>query len=485
MAESPESRSVDRAGADFVEIRRERRPLHKSQVGHAPKLKEALAQVIAYLNSLHSNIEDETPEAEPSSLAPGQTILQAKRLSRRGVTVAEGFVKPYEPAKEPPEGNSHPAFDLEDLGEPSPQNGDPAGGDDPPFYDQRDVADSGRPRHWVPAAAPEGEAPDSAVHRHLAGWLALIAVLGLVLLCSLVYLWVAVIPGSHGSRLAPASPAAAGRPNPAKASDGALKTADQVIDSIQAGDFAKASGLLDQAQRQGIILPDMQYQGALLALTQGNVDEADAFIDRSIAANESVAECLYLRANLQASKGDYQGAADSFEEATRSTPFNPRYFFFYAECLRRLGNPGAAIPQFERALRCRPSSADGELILFKLGLAKIETGTDTEFQGNLDQMLSKKPVSGDTLLLAAANEINQIDYPKAAEYVRQAEQVLPAAILKSRLRDFAFTSQSFETPPPAPAPKPALAAGSVPPVRKRILVDPATRSLADADPGTW
>ena len=271
-------------------------------------------------------------------------------------------------------------------------------------------------------------------------------------------------------------------------SEESLNAVNLALEAMQRGDFAQASDLLAKTRKQGTGLRGLFYQAALLAFNQGQPVQADNFIAESIALNEAVADCWYLRANASFFSSGPARAAEDFEQAAHAAPFSPRYYFFRAECLRRNGNTAAALGQFQQALRCRPSSADTELILFKIGMAKLESNTDLIFKTELHDHLSREPVSGDNLLLAAADAISRNEYAEAADDLKRAALALPPRTFQSRVRDYMFRSPATQ-PDLAAALKFTLSAapaGAPLGLRAaRVLVDPATRSLGEADPAGW
>ena len=143
--------------------------------------------------------------------------------------------------------------------------------------------------------------PAEPVHltRGHAAWLVLIGGLCFVTLGLVTYLWTRVLPLSRptvGLRNA-AERGAAASAGEADVSDEALNLANLALEAMQQNDLKRASAILAGAQKRGIVLPGLFYQAGLLAFNQGNSEEADDFLDRSIAAHEAVADCWYLRAN--------------------------------------------------------------------------------------------------------------------------------------------------------------------------------------------
>ena len=448
-----------------------RRPLYKRPEPTA-SAEEQLANVISFLQKLQVTILKAEPAAEPASPAElGLSLLQLRRLSRRGV-VPDPFQigvlpKPWSPPA--PAAEPVPASE----GEPEPGAFAPT------------------PTPTEPMAAPR---PARLERRH-AVWLALTGGLCLVTLGLVGYLWMRVGPLARFNRtpmrsLAEHKPAAAPTPG-AEVSEAALNLANLALEAIQRGDFKQASDFLDKARKEGVALPGLSYQAALLAFNQGRFQDADNLVEQSIAANDAVSDCWYLRANAAFFTAGPAEAAEDFEQAARASPFSPRFYFFRAECLRRNGNTAAALGQFQQALRCRPNSTDTELILFKIGLTRIESNTDLIFKTELHDRLAEEPVSGDTLLLAAADAISRNEFAEAADALRRAALALPPKVFQSRVRDYVFQAQA-NRPEIAAVLKltlpTAVASQSAQPPPKsagRVLVDPATRTLAEADPAGW
>lgn len=443
--DGPGPQSVEEVAAGQFPPVLQRRPLHKRADPGATS-SDHLASIIVYLSALHAELL-QTGQTKPGDLSTPRAapVLKEKRLSRTGATLGEDFAK----------------------------------------FGQR--SDAGAPvvPTFRPAAFTSERPPGSRL-----GWLTLLGASGVGFLCAAAIF--GLRPQASSSGVAAAAPhtraaASGGRPLEGGASQEAGAIANQVLDAIQHGRLAAASSLLEEAHRRDLRLPGMSYQAALLAYQRGDGAKAEDWIDASLAANEWVPECLYLQANRAAAQGDYDGAVKAMEAATQAAPFSPRYFFFLAECLRRKGNPALALPQFKQALRCRPTTVDTDLILFKMHLAMIEVGNDAAFQQQLAEKLTQEPVPGDTLLLAAANAINQAKYPEAAACLRRAAPVLPPTLLRLRLRDYLFRAQTGQSDLAKVWTEWSLPGGQGPSATSRtdVLVDPATRGLGEADPSGW
>ena len=426
----------------------------KSTESEAEGEGDPLASVIIYLSTLHAQLkkgQQEGGTVKPKAEGKA-SALREKRMPRTGAGLEQGFAE---------------------LG-------------------QRASANLFEPaRNGLPATASPEERSSSGGHgAPRAVWIGLASALLLAAVVASIIWWPhAAAPTPPGKGTTQRKPGVRINEPLAerKATDAGMAAADQILEAMQHGKLAEASALIADAQKHDLVVPGMNYQAALLAYGQGKDDEAEDWIDQAVAMNEDVPECLFLQANTEAAKGNYDQADQFLEEATRAAPFSPRYFFLWGESLRRKGNPARAIPQFKQAWLRRPTREDSDLILFKMHLAMIEAGDQEAFQKELAEQLTRADVSGDTLLVAAANEINRGAFPAGAAYLRRAAQALPPAMRFSRLRDYFFKAQ--EKQPDIAA---ALAeitpkdAGSPPPARwAKTFVDPATRGLAEVDPGTW
>lgn len=412
-----------------------------------------IAGAIALLSSLYAQSKG-GEGAESATPERTQSLLQAKRLSRSGGGTA-GDAGPT-PATEPGA---------------RPESTGPGGGAALGKMTPR-MARPPRRRAWSPVL--------------VWGVAAGIALLGF----GVIWYWPGGKPGTPDSAATPeaANSAPSRPPGDLSVSDEALRVADEVLVAMEKRDDAGAVALLEEADRRKLFLPGLRYQMGLLAYRQHDSDKARHWLNASIDAGELRPECAYLLAADMATRNDYPAAAAQMRTAARLTPFSPRYSFFWAECLRRAGKPIEAIEHFEQARRCRPSSGDLELILFKLNLARIEAGNDPEFQADVAKKLTVEPVSGNLLLIGAANEISHYHYAAATPYLQRAAQALPPGVMQARMRDYLFRpptndpalAAEWAALVPAPA-APAPGEPSTP----SPLVDPATRGLVDADPAGW
>lgn len=295
-------------------------------------------------------------------------------------------------------------------------------------------------------------------------------------------------PGGGGSPGEPATTATAAelaRPAVSRvASERAFETVNVAMAAARAGDADRARQTLEDAQRQELAVPGVDYRLALLALQRGDLREAKLRLDCARAAGQEVAACCYVRAMLAGAIGDYARASEECSRAVYAEPFEARYLFFWAECLRRNGRLEKALERFEEALTRPASPADHDYMVFKMRLAKIEAGRSGDFAAELaGQVASEKP--GEFwLLTAAALALERNDPAGAAAHLERASHLLPAADFDLATRDYLLISHSAEkevaryfrrsAAPVSPSPNVAA-----------ITVDPISWTLQTADPAGW
>ena len=487
LMESPSPESVDELPEENQPPPLLRRSLFKR--GEEPlggSTSEQLGLVLDYLGTLQAQVRADEQRAAQAAAAtePGRKVLQEKRLSRSGMpfdSVIGHYVHPNGAESATPYLVAEPGILPESgwMDVPADLSG---------YVSLPLGAPSVRPLPYgafSPDASPSP--PRSAWSRWLLPGLVGFAVAALAAACLAWY--TRSLRPQPASLLASRETAAAVDDFPVDptVSDDALAAADETLDAVNQGDLARAAAVLTDAHRRNLRLPGLSYQLALLALKRGDENQLDFWTNRSFTAHEFASECCYLRALDANSHGHFQEAVDDLASAAHFNPFNPRYPFFWAESLRRIGKPALALPHFEQALRARPAPADADLITFKQRLARIEAGDDATLQAQLAEHLVHEPVPGDTWLLGAASKIRDGAYPAAVGDLRHAAAVLPPTVFRTRMRDYFFVSQAaqpdlaafFNSLPPLPA------ASHPPAGSDKILVDPATRGLADADPAGW
>lgn len=299
--------------------------------------------------------------------------------------------------------------------------------------------------------------------------------------------------GGSDAKQAPSTEARPGAPGVVQAppvagrrgvSEVAFQAVNQAMIAAREGDRNTARQTLESAQRQELSIPGLDYRLALLAIERADMAEAKLRLDSAMAAGQELAACCYVRAMLAGALGDYSRASEECARAAYAEPFNARYLFFWAECLRRNGKLQKAIERFEEALTRPASPADRDYIAFKLRLAKIEAGKAADFSGEFARELKAEPGDPRWLLTVAAMALEVGDASGAAAQYQKASRLLPTATFDLYIRDYLLISHSTEKEI-APFYRRGASPISPSPNVAAITVDPLSWTLESADPATW
>ena len=168
-------------------------------------------------------------------------------------------------------------------------------------------------------------------------------------------------------------------------SEDALAVSNAVLDATGKGDLPKALDLLVDAQRRHVMLPGFVVPGGFTGPQSGQRRKNGG------VGPTAPSPPMNWFPNAGTLRGERRGRPRRLQERAgkpgigrRTSPRSaPRYEFFWGEYLRRMGTPALALPHFQQAMRCRPSSADTDLIIFKQRLARIEVGNDTSLPSGI------------------------------------------------------------------------------------------------------
>ena len=225
-------------------------------------------------------------------------------------------------------------------------------------------------------------------------------------------------------------------------------------------------------------LPGAEYRLAMLDIERQDFAAADIHLNNSLTAGEMMSSCYLVNACFAAKKADFNGAVKQLAHAARLEPFSGKYLFCYGEALRRAGKTQAAVETLGQALDRPGAPPDLELIEFKQRLAKVEAGQDEAFNKELADHLAQKPVGGDWLLLAAAQDLLHGAYPAAASHLADAARGLSPHAFSVLVQDYLYQGYAgrpelagvLKVPAPAPSGKP---------------FDPGAWPFSEVDPATW
>ena len=281
-------------------------------------------------------------------------------------------------------------------------------------------------------------------------------------------------------RRAAATPPAAGENY--RIDERALQAANDALAATHQGDLDGARKLFTADLTDHPDIPGLQYQLARLSLLSGELLDADLHLDRSSDGGEFMAACCYSRARFAGMKGNYTEAVRQFQTAAHEEPFNGPNFFYWAEALRREGRTQNAISIFDQALNRAHTTQEEALYLFKQRLAKVETGSDQAFNAELADHLKQSNVTGEWLLLGAAQDIIRSAFPAAAETLKKAAAVLLPVDYDLAVKDYLFQGAAREPVLAALVQRPRVPDSTE---LNGPFVDPTVALPSRADPAIW
>ena len=262
----------------------------------------------------------------------------------------------------------------------------------------------------------------------------------------------------------------------------ALEAASRALRAERGRDFQAARTIYEEMINQQAPMPAAEYRLALLSLHEGDPLQTELHLNRAVLAGNDVADCSLLRASLAGMKGNYAEASTQLAAAVRAEPFNAKFCFCWGESLRRAGRLTDAIERLTQTLDRPDNAAARELYLFKLRLAKVESGGEDAFDAEVAAHVDQPSPGGDWLLLSAGREIGRRNFALAAERLQQAKGTLPPEVFSVYVQDYLFQTQ---------AGRPELSAvlNVTPPLISAAadapLQDPSVWTAAEADPATW
>jgi protein O-GlcNAc transferase len=100
-----------------------------------------------------------------------------------------------------------------------------------------------------------------------------------------------------------------------------------------------------------------KFQSAMALHQQGQLVQAQALYNEVLSVQSQHADCLHLLGLIALQSKDYQRAANLIGKAIQSNPANAGYFVNHGIALKELGQLGAAITSYDRAIALAPNYA--------------------------------------------------------------------------------------------------------------------------------
>lgn len=256
-------------------------------------------------------------------------------------------------------------------------------------------------------------------------------------------------------RNSPALDAPGGPPSPAREETRAAS--ERLTSAFQAA-LDAAFGMMkgDQPQeartRFGELLkqhpgwPQLQFEQARAAFYQRDNIGTKAILEDGLKNGRiAPADAEFMQAMLRVAAGNDAAAAQGFALAAAADPTGADTYYFWGECLRRLGKPAEAAQRFRSALLRNTHAALEGQYKVKLWFSEIE-GNLAQASGSaalIDAELAQPHPGGYALAAAAARAIHDNKIMGAANFLRRAAETLDPPVFQVVLRDAIFVQESY------------------------------------------
>jgi len=110
--------------------------------------------------------------------------------------------------------------------------------------------------------------------------------------------------------------------------------------------------------------------------------------------------------------------------------------FNLGQLLRDTGRPQDSLDYFRKAVRLKP---DEPLYAFKLRLARIEAGEESELVDETREQLTLASPTGDWMMTAAAINLSRSEWDEAARLLERAARAMQPQMFFGMLQDRIFT----------------------------------------------
>lgn len=208
----------------------------------------------------------------------------------------------------------------------------------------------------------------------------------------------------------------------------------QAQEALKAKDYAKAYTLYDEAMTN---LGDVQIDASVnfnigyAACKSGNVEGAEKYMAKAIAANIKVPDCYTNLADLYTDKKDYTKAVENYEKAISAGAQGADALAFKAGSAAYNGkNYDKAIEMFDK---CIQANYKGETAYYYKSIILKTQNKAAESKAALEEGLAKFP--GDAKMAPALAKIYVTDgnelYKKGAAIVSDANTKVTAGKLKT------------------------------------------------------
>lgn len=198
---------------------------------------------------------------------------------------------------------------------------------------------------------------------------------------------------------------------------------------LQARSYAQARTVLEGAKDAGA-LPEVQFGLARVALAQGDLAQANAALDRAIAAQPGRTELVEDAGLLLMQANQYGAALDRFTQATTAQPRNALYWLQSARAQLALNQPAAARSSLMKADQLQPNWLP---VVGALALIDLRQGNGQAALSRVNALLAREPKDPGALALKGDIEFALHQPAAAMSAYTEAQALRPSAAVAVKL----------------------------------------------------
>ncbi len=200
--------------------------------------------------------------------------------------------------------------------------------------------------------------------------------------------------------------------------------------------FAQARAVLNQA-KNARTEPAVQFALARVALTQGNLSQANGALDNAVAASSGNAAVIAQAGALLLQANQYDAALARFAKAASLVPDNAAYWLDSGRAQLALNQPAAARASLEKAAKLQPHWLP---VVSALAFIDLHQGKGQAALSRVDALVASAP--RDPVALELKGDVEAaVGQPAAASAAySEAQQLRPSASLAVKLFGVRFRS---------------------------------------------
>lgn len=222
----------------------------------------------------------------------------------------------------------------------------------------------------------------------------------------------------------------------------------QALIAERLGNWQDAAERFIAAKYKNLSYAGILFRVGKISYDHGNFASADQLFERAIVFGENIDSANYYRGMIAQGREDFPAAEHFFETAANAAPFNPDYFYSWAETLRKDRHPNEAIARYDQAA-ARADEAEEIICRFKIRMATVETGEVGPLSAEFEKKQTEGSLSVDWLMTAAALQIRAGNIDGAIRLVKEArasDRSLLSGLFAACAGDRLFTTACRDYP---------------------------------------